>query len=585
MARKIIGSPHDDSNLNNINYNFEELYEDLGLATGTKKSLDDFLNGVGVISSKMLEYGVITSSKIGDKSVTNSKIGDLAIDGRTIYPNSISPSKIADNAIGSRHILDTVVSRNKLSSKFLFNRRIENSESIDKVFDDGTYIITAGNKGSYPKDADPAHNWVMSVEVINNVWVYQTLFRLEAPNLKYTRVILSSSETVYRWHKVMVGESAVQTDNLEDESVQREKLGKNFLYTKRIENTEKIDDVVNDGTYIITAGNQGTYPDGENHNLNWALKVEVVNTNWIYQTLYRLEQPNIRYTRVINNLNKLIYRWHKFNFGESNTDESGNPTPTEKRIHKKILMIGNSFSLNATQFLPEICAEQNIDLTVGILYRSGESLENHYNNAVSNEPVYTYYERTSSNGSTNTTTHTNFTFNQAVNRRDWEYVTFQQRSSDSNKYDTYQPYLNNLKDKVSSVINGEVEYGVLQTWALSTSVNTAQTTAYNDIVNAYRQAMKDSDLAFNLPAGTAIQNARAISDLKELDDELTDDGYHLSDAGKYIASATLFESLFRGYGSIEQMYFTPEGFKKYHRYLVSRIANLSVNYPESLTSL
>lgn len=566
MAFNPLGSLLNRVFRNELNRMLEELYDSVFIfKDGTK-----FIKG----------------THIEDGAITHIKLGPLAVDGSNIYPNAVTPSKIADNAIGSRHILDTVVSRNKLSSKFLFNRRIENSESIDKVYDDGTYIITAGNKGSYPEDADPAHNWVMSVEVINNVWVYQTLFRLEAPNLKYTRVILSSSETVYRWHKVMVGKSAVQTDNLEDESVKREKLGKNFLYTKRIENTEKIDDVVNDGTYIITAGNQGTYPDGENRNLNWALKVEVVNTNWVYQTLYRLEQPQIRYTRVINNLNKTVYKWHKFNFGES-SGGSDNPTPApvEQRVHKKILMIGNSFSLNATQFLPEICAEQNIDLTVGILYRSGESLENHYNNAVSNEPVYTYYERTSSNGSTNTTTHTNFTFNQAVNRRDWEYVTFQQRSSDSNKYDTYQPYLNNLKDKVSSVINGEVEYGVLQTWALSTSVNTAQTTAYNDIVNAYRQAMKDSDLAFNLPAGTAIQNARAISDLKALDDELTDDGYHLSDAGKYIASATLFESLFRGYGSIEQMYFTPEGFKKYHRYLVSRIVNLSVNYPESLTSL
>src|SRR5699024_11124657 len=410
----------------------------------------------------------------------------------------------------------------------LFNRRIENSESIDSIFDDGTYIISSGNTGTFPDDADPADNWVMSIEVINNVWVYQTLIRLETPNVKYTRVILTTSNKIYRWHKIMAGESSVQTDNLQDESVERLKLAKNFLYTKRIENDEPIENVVNDGTYIVTAGNSGILPEGESKYSGWGMNVEVVNDVWVYQTIYKLTKPNIRYLRAIDNLSKKVYEWPKFNFGES-SGGSDNPTPSpvEQRAHKKILMIGNSFTLNAIQFVPQMCAEQNVDVTIGILYRSGERLENHLINAQSNDDIYTYYERTSINGVTNSTTHTNFTFSQALERNEWEYVTFQQRSSDSDKYESYQPFLTDLKSFVETSLSQTVNYGVLQTWALSSTVNPNQQEAYTAIVGAYRQAMIDSDLSFILPAGTAIQNSRSIAEVNAIDNELTEDGSHL----------------------------------------------------------
>ena len=61
MARQVIGSIWDRVNRNGINANFEELYADIGLATGTHKTLEEFLNGVGVVGSTMLK----TNSEIG----------------------------------------------------------------------------------------------------------------------------------------------------------------------------------------------------------------------------------------------------------------------------------------------------------------------------------------------------------------------------------------------------------------------------------------------------------------------------------------------------------------------------------------
>ena len=370
-------------------------------------------------------------------------------------------------------------------------------------------------------------------------------------------------------------DGSITTEKLADKSAKREKLSDRFLFNGRIPVDNPIENVVNDGTYIVTGGNSGTFPEGESSASAWGMNVEVVNVNWVYQTIYKLDRPDIRYLRVKDNLNNTVYSWKKILFRSE-----GNEKP-----NKKILMVGNSFSLNATKYVPAMCAEQGVDVTIGILYRSGETLENHLINAQSNDAIYTYYERTSINGVTNLTTHTNFTFSQALERNEWEYVTFQQRSSDSNKYETYQPFLTDLKSFVETNLTQTVNYGVLQTWALSSTVNPNQQEAYTSIVGAYRQAMIDSDLSFILPAGTAIQNARGIAEINAIDDELTDDGYHLGELGMYIASASVFESLFRGHGSVEQMQFKPNTVNNYQRYVASKVSSNSVDYPERITEL
>ena len=369
-------------------------------------------------------------------------------------------------------------------------------------------------------------------------------------------------------------DGSITTGKLADNSVKREKLSDRFLFNGRIPVDNPIENVVNDGTYIVTGGNSGTFPEGESSASAWGMNVEVVNVNWVYQTIYKLDRPDIRYTRVIDNINSRIYSWHKQAYEKE-----------EDTKHKKVLMIGNSFSLNATKYVPNMCAEQGVDVTIGILYRSGETLENHLINAQSNDAIYTYYERTSIDGVTNFTTHTNFTFSQALERNEWEYVTFQQRSSDSNKYETYQPFLTDLKSFVETSLAQTVNYGVLQTWALSSTVNPNQQEAYTAIVGAYRQAMIDSDLSFILPAGTAIQNARGIAEINAIDDELTDDGYHLGELGMYIASAAVFESLYRGDCSIEKTFYKADGMTNYQRFVSTKVSQNAVNCPERITEL
>ena len=58
----------------------------------------------------------------------------------------------------------------------------------------------------------------------------------------------------------------------------------------------------------------------------------------------------------------------------------------------KILAIGNSFSEDATHYLHQIAAADQVDMKVGNLYIGGCSLERHWNNIQTNAAEYLYEE-------------------------------------------------------------------------------------------------------------------------------------------------------------------------------------------------
>ena len=64
--------------------------------------------------------------------------------------------------------------------------------------------------------------------------------------------------------------------------------------------------------------------------------------------------------------------------------------------NQKILIIGNSHSVDAFHLLYEACADQypDTDLTLGVLYYSGCSISKHVSFAQSGEKVYDYYKNT-----------------------------------------------------------------------------------------------------------------------------------------------------------------------------------------------
>lgn len=215
----------------------------------------------------------------------------------------------------------------------------------------------------------------------------------------------------------------------------------------------------------------------------------------------------------------------------------------------QILSIGNSFSDDVFEHFYDVAESAGVDVVVGVLYMQSASLQQHWDKSQSGG-TYEYRKWTKEKGKINTL---GITIPEAVANGNWDVIVLQQNSGNSGIYSTFQPYLNNLQTYLKSIAtNPDVKFALNMTWAYdSTSKHvdfvkygSNQKTMYNAIVNAYKQAVVDSNIDIVIPTGTAIQNARTLGYLKDVGQNITRDGYHLDyKLGRLIASYTAFECL------------------------------------------
>lgn len=216
----------------------------------------------------------------------------------------------------------------------------------------------------------------------------------------------------------------------------------------------------------------------------------------------------------------------------------------------KILTVGNSFSDDSDEYLYAIAKSAGVEIIVGQVYQGGQSLEGHWNNVNGNTASGTYYKW---KDGVKTATNSSFLKDIVVDEN-WDIITFQQRSLYSGKYETFQPYLNNLIAFVKSLgKNSEMKIALHMTWAYATGFvdlsgySNSQMTMYDAICTSYLKAMEATNIDILIPAGTSIQNARTNSYLQKVGNDLTRDGYHLDQGiGRMIAGLTFFETLIAG---------------------------------------
>ena len=104
----------------------------------------------------------------------------------------------------------------------------------------------------------------------------------------------------------------------------------------------------------------------------------------------------------------------------------------------KILSIGNSFSVDAHAYLSKLAKMVGVDITAVNLAIGGCSLERHWNNIESNSKSYLHLINDEGWGNPTVT------IDEIIKNDTFDIVTLQQVSHFSGKYDTYQPYLDNL---------------------------------------------------------------------------------------------------------------------------------------------
>ncbi len=169
-----------------------------------------------------------------------------------------------------------------------------------------------------------------------------------------------------------------------------------------------------------------------------------------------------------------------------------------------ILSIGNSFSQDAQRYLHKIACSDKYELNTYNLYIGGCPLSLHFRNMLINDSVYDLEMNGQGTGF-------KVSLKQALLNRDWDVITFQQASTKSIDYSTYQPYLNKLVEYVREYVP-KAKIVIHQTWAYEQGSDRLSSLGYNnqsdmfdDLHNAYSSAVKDIDADMVITSGFLLQ--------------------------------------------------------------------------------
>lgn len=205
----------------------------------------------------------------------------------------------------------------------------------------------------------------------------------------------------------------------------------------------------------------------------------------------------------------------------------------------KVLAIGNSFSEDAMRYLHEIAKSEGEEIKTVNLFIGGCPLSRHYMNMNNDAADYEF----EFNG---VRTGIRVSIRQALQSDIWDVVTFQQVSSQSVDYETYQPYLDALA-KYVKIHAPKAKFMVHQTWAYeqdSARLNDElgykdQYDMFLDIKKSCNEAAKALGGVQIIPSGEAFQNL-----IKENIGKIHRDTFHANrGVGRYTLGLTWYEIL------------------------------------------
>lgn len=252
----------------------------------------------------------------------------------------------------------------------------------------------------------------------------------------------------------------------------------------------------------------------------------------------------------------------------------------------RILAIGNSFSRDAIeQNLHELAAADGDTAIIGNLFIGGCPLSRHVENLRADKPAYVY-RKIGADGKR--VEHKSTSLSAALSDDSWDYISVQQASKFSGKYDTYEASLPELLAYVRSHGPRKARVVLHQTWAYRQGADHSgfklygddQAAMYSAIVDANRRAARLGGIKIVVPVGTAVQNARTSF----VGDNLDRDGYHLDlGFGRYTAACTWYGRLF-GKSPVGNSY-APAGMNPDLKNLAQQAAAAALKAPERVTDL
>ena len=128
-----------------------------------------------------------------------------------------------------------------------------------------------------------------------------------------------------------------------------------------------------------------------------------------------------------------------------------------KEIMKKIsvLMIGNSFSVDAARYTHDLSLGGDVEIELGVLYVGGCSLEQHVNFIKDGSSPYEWFVNGQSTGRY-------ISLKDALLMKKWDYISLQQVSVFSGLLDTFYPFIKEIITYTSYLLKKINEISVIQ---------------------------------------------------------------------------------------------------------------------------
>lgn len=220
----------------------------------------------------------------------------------------------------------------------------------------------------------------------------------------------------------------------------------------------------------------------------------------------------------------------------------------------RILAIGNSFSDDATEYLPGLLEAAGIrNVILGRLYIGGCTLERHCTEFETNGHEYVY-RKTFANQWETIKKYKEGSFMDGLGDEPWDIITLQQGSPKSGRWDSYDPWLPKLVEIVrKNCSNPDAAIVWHQTWAYANGYESRnfanytydQKLMYACIESCVAKLRRDYDIPVVIPSGVAVQQLRKAGKVKT-DREFTRDGFHMDyKYGRYATACVWFETLIR----------------------------------------
>lgn len=210
-----------------------------------------------------------------------------------------------------------------------------------------------------------------------------------------------------------------------------------------------------------------------------------------------------------------------------------------------ILAIGNSFSENAMDSLPSLLSNVSPKPKIA-LYKatiSSSSLEDHYNNLLVSDNLYSFAESSSKNNY-KWSNSSLISLTEVLQQYNYDIIVLQQVSGLSGKWESIQPYIIEVINLIKANTSYEPTFVWHMTWSYDADANHPYFELYNySAEQMYREILQVSqNIISNTPIDFVIPSAIMIDILRNLNPtvDYTCDGYHILQGLGNIALSSLW---------------------------------------------